>query len=43
MADRILVLEDGKIIENGSHGELLALGERYAEMYQKQFSWLSTR
>ena len=36
MADRILVLENGAIIENGSHQELVALDGRYSEMYQKQ-------
>jgi ATP-binding cassette subfamily B protein len=40
MAERILVLEGGRVIENGSHDELIALGGRYAEMYEKQFSWV---
>ena len=35
-ADRIVVLEDGKIVESGSHDELLALGGRYARMYRMQ-------
>ena len=39
MADRILVLEGGKIIENGSHDTLLELQGRYAEMYNKQVAW----
>ena len=39
MADRILVLEGGKIIENGSHEALIELDGRYAEMYRKQLSW----
>ena len=34
MADRILVLENGTLIEIGSHEELLALGGRYAELFQ---------
>jgi ATP-binding cassette subfamily B protein len=36
MADRILVLEGGKITEEGSHQELLKTGKRYAEMFELQ-------
>ncbi|HTZ46107.1 MAG TPA: ABC transporter ATP-binding protein [Verrucomicrobiae bacterium] len=36
MADRILVLEGGKIAEEGSHQELLKNGGRYAEMFELQ-------
>lgn len=35
-ADKILVLEAGEIVENGSHQALLALDGRYAEMYKLQ-------
>ena len=35
-ADTIFYLEDGSIIEKGSHAELLALKGRYADMYQKR-------
>ncbi|MDQ8005153.1 MAG: ABC transporter ATP-binding protein [Pedobacter sp.] len=35
-ADKILVLEDGEIIEEGTHQELLDLGKAYAELYQNQ-------
>lgn len=36
-ADRILVLEGGKIAESGSHEELLSLGKLYAGFYSTQF------
>jgi ATP-binding cassette subfamily B protein len=36
MADRILVLENGAILESGSHEELLALRGRYAELFELQ-------
>lgn len=32
-ADRILVVHEGRVIEEGSHDELLALGGRYAELW----------
>jgi ATP-binding cassette, subfamily B, multidrug efflux pump len=35
-ADQIIVLRDGRIIERGSHDELLVLGGYYADLYQKQ-------
>lgn len=35
-ADRICVIEDGRVIELGTHEELLALGGRYATMYRLQ-------
>ena len=37
-ADRILVLQDGDIVEQGSHDELIARGGAYAELYQSQFA-----
>jgi ATP-binding cassette subfamily B protein len=37
-ADEILVLEEGKIIEKGTHSELLALNGYYKELYVKQLS-----
>jgi subfamily B ATP-binding cassette protein MsbA len=36
-ADRILVMEQGEIIESGSHEELLRLNGSYAKLYKKQF------
>ncbi|NEE06169.1 ATP-binding cassette domain-containing protein, partial [Streptomyces sp. SID7499] len=36
-ADRILVVEAGRIVENGTHTELLAAGGRYEELYRTQF------
>jgi ABC-type multidrug transport system fused ATPase/permease subunit len=36
-ADLILVVEDGRIVERGTHSELLAAGGRYEELYRTQF------
>jgi ATP-binding cassette subfamily B protein len=36
LADRILVLENGEIIEEGAHAELLARAGRYAELFSLQ-------
>jgi ATP-binding cassette subfamily B protein len=36
MADRIVVLENGRIAEDGSHDQLTHLGGRYAEMFELQ-------
>jgi ATP-binding cassette subfamily B multidrug efflux pump len=35
-ADQIVVLEEGSIVEQGTHAELLKLGRLYADMYHKQ-------
>ena len=36
MADRIIVLENGKIVEEGNHDQLTRRGGRYAEMFEMQ-------
>ena len=36
-ADLILVVEHGRIVQRGTHAELLARGGRYAELYETQF------
>ena len=36
-ADLILVIEDGQIVERGTHADLLASGGRYDELYRTQF------
>ncbi|HVV20025.1 MAG TPA: ABC transporter ATP-binding protein [Pseudonocardiaceae bacterium] len=37
-ADQILVVDRGRIVERGTHDELLAVGGLYAELYQTQFA-----
>lgn len=36
MAERIYMMEQGRLIEEGTHEELLEKGGRYAEMFEKQ-------
>ena len=35
-ADHVLVLEDGRIIEQGSHRDLMAQSRRYRQLYEMQ-------
>jgi len=42
-ADQILVLEDGEIVERGTHAELLAMGGRYRTLYDKQYKFEADR
>lgn len=39
IADRVLVFDDGKVVEDGSHEELLKKKKLYAKMYQAQAQW----
>jgi ABC-type multidrug transport system fused ATPase/permease subunit len=36
-ADEILVIEDGRVVERGTHADLLSAGGRYEELYRTQF------
>jgi ATP-binding cassette subfamily B protein len=37
-ADKILVIDNGRVAESGTHAQLLALGGRYADLYRTQFA-----
>jgi ABC-type multidrug transport system fused ATPase/permease subunit len=36
-ADQVIVLGEGRVIEQGTHAELLAKGKAYARLYHTQF------
>ena len=40
-ADEILIIEDGKIVERGTHQQLLAMEKRYYATYRDQFQGIS--
>lgn len=39
LADRVLVLRDGKIVEQGTHDELIAIGGEYKALFDAQAQW----
>ena len=39
IADRILVLDEGRLVEEGTHEELMKMQGHYYEMYQAQAKW----
>lgn len=41
LADQILVLDGGKVVQRGSHQQLINEGGLYAEMYREQSRWYS--
>ncbi|UHA75190.1 ABC transporter ATP-binding protein [Paenibacillus sp. 481] len=42
-ADKILVLDDGQIIESGTHEELMVNGNKYSKMFKSQADWYKSK
>jgi ATP-binding cassette subfamily B protein len=42
-ADMILVVDDGRVVQTGTHDELIASGGLYSELYRTQFASQPTR
>ncbi len=42
LCDRILVLKEGRLLENGTHGQLLSQGGEYARLWALQAQWYGT-
>jgi ABC-type multidrug transport system fused ATPase/permease subunit len=40
--DRILVIDEGRVVEDGSHDDLLARGGLYAELWNEQYGEIET-
>jgi ATP-binding cassette subfamily B protein len=43
MADRIIMLDDGQIVETGKHDELMTLNGQYAHFFNEQAQWYDTK
>jgi len=43
IADRIIVLDNGEVIEDGSHEDLMSKNGHYSKMYQSQSKWYANR
>ena len=41
-ADVIVVVKDGRVVEKGSHNELLEMGGEYSQLYKNQFAGIAT-
>lgn len=39
IADRVIVLKEGRVVENGSHKELLEQKGEYSRMWEAQAGW----
>jgi ATP-binding cassette subfamily B protein len=39
LAEKILVVDEGKVVEQGTHAALMELNGRYAEMFESQRNW----